>query len=294
MASNSLVRRAVKRLLSHSVSERYYMYVQSIVMAWDIRTGALSEPEVDVIPVAVRKGDTVLDIGANYGLYSYYLSRAVGSIGRVYAFEPVPFTHSTLRVVRRLLGLKNVQVIPKGCSDRNDTIAFVLPKQDVGPISAGLAHVATRNEDTNGGEARVTGAAEHIWCDVVALDEFLPPIQELSFIKCDIEGAELFAFRGGERTIAQHHPTVLCEINRRFLQGFNIRVEELTSFFLSHGYTLFKYDAGARQLVRIDTLKNLADDNYLFIHGCRSQRFAGLLSREYSRIRLPVTSASGM
>jgi FkbM family methyltransferase len=275
MSANSRARRVVKRLLCALVSERYYKYCQSVVMAWDIRNRSMSEPEVSLIPLAVRKGDTVLDIGANYGLYTYHLSQAVGDTGQVYAFEPIPFTNSTLHLVARLLGLRNIHIVPKGCSDRTETTAFVVPKQTSGPITAGRAHIAIRNGHPIQQRARVGHQPDQqIWCEVVALDEFLPPVRELSFIKCDIEGAELFAFRGGEMTISYHHPTVLCEIKHRFLQSFNIRLEELTRFFLRRGYELFKYDGGTRQLIRIDTLSQVVDGNYLFIHGCRSERFA--------------------
>jgi FkbM family methyltransferase len=275
MAANSLARRIVKRLLSRYVSESYYKYGQSIVMAWDIRRGILSEPEVDLIPVAVSKGDTVLDIGANYGLYTYHLSQAVGDSGCVYAFEPIPYTSGALRLVTKLLHLKNVHIVPKGCSDRTEMTAFVAPQQEGGSITAGLAHLASRKGDPAGRGGGI--ANQPIWCEVVALDEFLPPMRELSFIKCDIEGAELFAFRGGQMTISRHHPTVLCEINRDFLQGFDIRLEELVSFFLDQGYRLFRYDAGARQLFGTGTLHDVADGNYLLIHDLRSHRFASLL-----------------
>lgn len=86
----------------------------------------------------------MLDIGANYGLYTYHLSRAVGPSGRVYAFEPVPFTSATLRLVSRILHLGNVELIPKGCGDRAAKVPFTLPIQASGAISAGLAHIAAQ------------------------------------------------------------------------------------------------------------------------------------------------------
>ena len=51
------------------------------------------------------------------------LSRHIGD-GRIYAFEPVPFTHRTLRQVARLLRFRNVEIIPKGCSDKAGEITF--------------------------------------------------------------------------------------------------------------------------------------------------------------------------
>src|SRR5947208_12661461 len=88
-----------------------YKYFQGLSKAWDIRSGSWSEPELDLIPFAVRPGETAVDVGANYGLYSFHLSKAVGPAGRVYAFEPVPFTYETLRLVSKALRLRNVEMV---------------------------------------------------------------------------------------------------------------------------------------------------------------------------------------
>src|SRR5688572_11049838 len=42
------------------------------------------------------KGATVIDIGANRGIYCFWMVRAVGSNGRVIAFEPQPEMHDTI------------------------------------------------------------------------------------------------------------------------------------------------------------------------------------------------------
>jgi FkbM family methyltransferase len=190
-------------------------------MAWDVRTGSRSEPEVSLIPVAVEEGDAVVDIGANYGLYTYHLSRAVGPTGTVYAFEPVPFTVGTLCLVAKLLRLRNVQIVPKGCSNETTTLAFAVPVQPSGAIAGGLAHIHDRDDHERYDPPPGSTGVQRVVCEVVALDDFLRPAQDLTFIKCDIEGAELLAFRGCERTIGRFRPTVLCEINPHFLARFD-------------------------------------------------------------------------
>jgi FkbM family methyltransferase len=282
MATNSLPRRVLKRLLFPLFQERYYKYFQALAMAWDIRRGTLTEPELDLVPLAVRAGEMALDLGANFGLYTYHLSRAVGRSGRVYAFEPVPFTYNTLRVVARILRLGNVEVVPKGCSDRGGRVAFRVPVQASGAVCAGQSHLGTRNDDHAGKETQVRwNKTKEIWCDIVALDEALPDLAELSFIKSDIEGAELLAFRGAEKTIDRHRPTVLCEINPWFLDGFGIQLEELTGFFFHKGYRLYHYDDGQHCLNEV--AGKVVEDNYLFLHPCRADRFASLLPSSNQR-----------
>src|SRR5207244_2514366 len=48
------------------------------VKALDIRRGRWTEPELRLIPLVVRPGESAIDVGANYGLWSYHLARAVG------------------------------------------------------------------------------------------------------------------------------------------------------------------------------------------------------------------------
>src|SRR5260370_38755263 len=99
MPANSALRRITKKVLYSFLGDSSYKYFQAVSKARDIRNGSWSEPELDLIPFAVRPGGTALDLGANFGLYSYHLSRALGASCRPYSFGPAPFTFATTRVV---------------------------------------------------------------------------------------------------------------------------------------------------------------------------------------------------
>lgn len=276
MGANSLVRRAIKAALAPVLNETTYVYVQGISKAIDIRNGNSAEPELDLIPLAVRPGDTVLDLGANYGYYTYPLSRAVGPTGHVYAFEPVPFTYRALTLVTRWLRLSNVTLVPKGCSDKPGVVEFTLPLQNSGAPSAGQAHIGSRNDNRPGSETQVRWTATtRVQCEVVALDDFLPPLTNLSLIKCDIEGAELLAFRGAARIFDVHQPSVICEINPWFLDGFGLRLDELLSFFFERGYGLYHYTP--RKTLAVTAPEAVTEDNYVFLHPRRLAPFAALI-----------------
>lgn len=275
MGANSLARRIIKRTLRPLAGEATYQTVQAAAMAWDIVRGAWNEPELDLIAPGVRPGETVLDIGANYGLYAYHLARAVGRTGRVYAFEPVPFTFGTLQKVIRLLRLQNVELVPRGCGDRTERAVFRIPVQHSRALSAGQAHIARRDDERPGRETQVRWSdTREVSCEVVALDELLPDLPAVSFIKCDIEGAELFAFRGARALIEAHRPSIVCEINPWFLEGFGLRVDDLVSFFFDRAYRLYRYEGG--RLVPWEP-EQIVEDNYVFLHPDRRDRFASLL-----------------
>src|SRR3984893_6274686 len=155
MSANSLARRSIKKLIYPMMTEERYAYFVAISKAWDIRTGNYPEAELDLIPLAVHPGDTALDIGGNFGVYVAPLSRAVGPTGRVYAFEPVPFTYRTLQIVAQLLRFRSVDIVPKGCSDQAGTVAFEVPLQANGAMSTGLAYIGGRKQDHAGKEAQI-------------------------------------------------------------------------------------------------------------------------------------------
>src|SRR4051812_9561948 len=77
MAANSLPRRIAKRLFAPALGEGTYSLLQAVAMGWDIRTGNWHEPELELLTVGLRPGETAVDVGGNYGLYAYHMSRAV-------------------------------------------------------------------------------------------------------------------------------------------------------------------------------------------------------------------------
>ena len=57
----------------------------------DIRRGRFrpNDPEYEQLPLFVKPGDWVIDIGANVGYYTWRLAHLVGQHGRVLAIEPM-------------------------------------------------------------------------------------------------------------------------------------------------------------------------------------------------------------
>ena len=140
--------------------------------------------------------------------------------------------------------------------------------------------MAKRNDDHPGKETQVRwDPGSEVYADIVRLDSFLPELSNLSWIKCDIEGAELFAFQGATETLDRHHPSVICEINPWFLDGFDVTLKELIGLFQQRGYELYSYtkggDGGRLEQVALD---EVVEDNYVFIHPSRKDAFASLLN----------------
>src|SRR5687768_4546875 len=63
---------------------------------WWARERRSGDRALAVVERVVRRGDVVLDVGANFGFFAYRLARLVGPEGEVHAFEPHPALRENL------------------------------------------------------------------------------------------------------------------------------------------------------------------------------------------------------
>ena len=272
MPANSLPRRIIKKLLAPLLPDSAYSRLQAVAMVRDIKDRTWWEPEIELAKLTLREGDSAIDIGANFGLWAYYLAQAVGRSGRVYAFEPLEFTAQTFDHVSRQLGFdKTVQLFRKGAAEKAGKVEFTVPVTDTGAISAGLVHVVGRDDRRPGQEkwARYS-KTKSVMCDVVSIDEQLPNLERLQLLKCDIEGADLFAMKGARRTLEKHKPVVVIEANTFYLEGFGLTNADLLGFFEGLGYRCFHYDDDGT--LTPASLDGPVDDNYVFVHPDNDER----------------------
>jgi FkbM family methyltransferase len=148
-------------------------------------------------------GRTVLDVGANKGIYSYWMCRQVGRAGRVIAFEPQPELLPHLDDLKRTFGLANLEIVAKALSNGRGAVAMHRDKP--GALGATL--------DTSHLQSTGTALAETIGVEMIPLDDYCREagVGSVAFIKCDVEGHELAVFQGARRTLEEQRPTLLFE-----------------------------------------------------------------------------------
>jgi len=174
----------------------------------------------------IQKGDVVVDAGAHVGVFTRKFSEAVGSTGKVLAFEP------DFRLVGLLTqnsdDLKNVDIYPYGLWDEEDYRALHIPGKYWGSSSFTHFH----SDDTQWNPVRV-----------LTLDQIIDEqnIGKVNFVKMDVEGSEIRILKGMKKTlrnvdalaIASYHYMEDSITERtqkhvaKFLrdEGFNIREE---------------------------------------------------------------------
>lgn len=190
-----------------------------------INFGSYEKDEFLMMNKLMPSAGTFLDIGANIGFYSTHLAKIHPQLS-IHSFEPLPKTYSYLKKHVELNNCEKVNLHNFGCSDKNGEFTYYY--YSAGSGNASMAKLSDQ-----------TGVQE-IQCKVRKLDEVVSEQKlKVDFIKCDVEGAELFVFKGGLETIKRDRPIVFTEILRKWSAKFNYNPNEIFELFYSLGYKAF-------------------------------------------------------
>ena len=206
----------------------------------------------------------VMDVGANMGWYSINIAKTYPSC-KVHAFEPIPKTYSYLEQNIKLNQLKNVISYPFGLSSERKDLTFYFYPEGSGNASA--ANLSGRTD------------AELITCHVERLDDFVNANNlQVDFIKCDVEGAELFVFQGAEETLRKDKPIVFTEMLRKWAAKFNYHPNRIITLFSLLGYRCFYVDQSSlRELCEMTD--ETTETNFFFLHSEKHRQLLDGLSK---------------
>jgi len=177
---------------------------------------------VPLISKYAKPGNAVIDVGAHSGYFTICLSDAVGSNGKVYALEASPVIYAELRETVESNGLANVKTINKAVSDEIGHIDFFLAPNWKSEISS-----------------MRPGEGNRMVIEAVKLDSVIPDSQAVSFVKIDVEGAEMKVLTGMKEIIQRDHPTMVIEISDPWLRELGSSSAEIFDFLHMHGYKIF-------------------------------------------------------
>ncbi|WP_236622282.1 FkbM family methyltransferase [Novipirellula maiorica] len=197
----------------------------------------------------LQPGHVFFDVGANIGYFSLLASRLVGDSGRVVSFEPSARALSKLTAHLCLNRCSNVTVCSQAMGESVHTEQLHwAPESNIG------GSTIARGKPSQ-------GYSESIFIrrlDDVADEMQLAP----DLIKLDIEGFELFALRGAQKLLAEHHPTVVCELTNQFLHDHGQSGSEMLCLMRDLGYEAWLLnlnDAGELRATHCDDDQTPAD-----------------------------------
>ncbi len=183
------------------------------------------EDEVRFVRRLLRPGMAVVDVGASFGIFSMAMAGAVGTRGKVWAFEPTPATAEFLQATLALNEAHQVSLTRAAVSDQPGTVEFVTsPHSELNAVA-------------KTGEAR----AEALSVPSVTLDRAAADNgwRDVDFVKLDVEGHELQVIAGARTFLTQVSPLVMFEIAAS--EGVDLRPLDA---FQAMGYEFYRLVPG--------------------------------------------------
>ena len=192
---------------------------------WLHRLGLMGASERAALRRLVRPGMTVVDVGANLGLYSVFLARQVGPAGRVVSFEPDPDLFALLRGNCAANAVANVEAY-------NMALGAAAGRMILSRL--------TLNSGDNHLGADPDGAFHRpIEVEVASLDSMMPSIRP-DLIKVDVQGWELKVLAGMESLLTRVRALgIFLEVCPKWLRRAGDGPEDLYDFLGALGFTLY-------------------------------------------------------
>jgi FkbM family methyltransferase len=163
----------------------------------------------------IRRGDTVVDCGANHGFSTVLFARWTGATGKVHAIEPLPHNVGILR--------KNLQL-----NDVNNVV--------IHQVAAGELNGIAKLTDHPNASVTEDPSTRFISADMRRLDDEIKEAR-IDFIKIDVEGYEFEVLKGAERLLATR-PRLALELHVCMYRQPLTALEELFRLLRPHDYSI--------------------------------------------------------
>ena len=222
----------------------------------------------------LKPGDIFMDFGANIGLFTVIAAHRLGSLGRVYAFEPYSKTYERLLDNIKLNRLVNISCYQVVLSDYAAQLSLNVSLNGYDAWNSLAQPIA--------GSSFASEAVKAVTWDDFALEHDL--VGKVTMVKIDVEGWESRVLLGGSRTLSRTDAPVLqVEFTEQASRSAGSSCTKLYRLLESFGYQMFIYDSRSNTL-KHETLRESYPYLYLIATKCPECILARL--RAYSPRRL--------
>lgn len=225
-----MISRRILKLIFRNISLKrtikYYNRSLTIFLSPDSQLKYLKknfdEQFIKIIESNISKNKTILDIGANCGVFGFMC--LLKKSKKIYFFEPDLFLSNLIQRSIDLNKLNNIcTIIPLALYKKNQFISFDI--SDNGRAANSISKFGGSQK----GNIRNTNEIY-----AIKLDELIDYINGDIFIKIDIEGAEQEFIKGAKKFIKLNSPTILIELSLKnknkiisYFESLNYNYEEV-------------------------------------------------------------------
>lgn len=200
----------------------------------------------------VLKPQSFFDIGANEGWYSIHMA-VYDPLVKIYAFEPARPTFERARNNFSINALDTSSIYNIGLSDeiKHASVFF-------NPSESGATSLQNIREIDDGSLLDI---------ELDTMDNFVIKncVENIDFVKIDIEGNELFAIKGGIDSIKRFRPVIFCEMLRKWSSKFGYHPNDIMDLLANIGYECYLITEDNR-LERLDRMTDdIQQTNFFFM-----------------------------
>jgi FkbM family methyltransferase len=211
--------------------------------------------ELDLFRLAATKSKTIVDVGANIGLFSVLAAQNARVGGVVHAFEPVP---ENIEYFKRNAGLNDIssklQLNELAVGDKKGSLTLYISKEDIAIHSASKAHASGKSS---------------ISVPMVSLDDYVKENKlKIDLLKIDVEGYDGFVLKGASEMIRTSTPTIFIEYDPIALVECGFSERDFTEILFKPYSHCFRVDEVSSRIARISmsevtNLKPYRNENFV-------------------------------
>ncbi len=206
---------------------------------------------------------TVVDVGANHGMFSLEAAHLIGRDGLVHAFEPTPRTRELLQSNLAANGITSVKVFSTALGETPGAVQLRVHNEMSGLNTLAALDVTWNHQKLAADEiinVPVTTLSAHAAADGLG---------HIDFLKIDVEGFELSVIRGARELLQEKRiDLILLEIGDGTCATAGIEPIEVLGELESLGYRLHSIDSEGRVSDRVRSFpKTSFSANFLAMPG---------------------------
>jgi FkbM family methyltransferase len=188
----------------------------------------------------VKKGDSVIDIGANIGSHTLPLALNTGKSGKVFAIEPTEYAVTKLR--------KNIN-LNKDLASHISVFQVMLVADENERLESGiysswpLFHDGKMIHPEHKGKLMETKGAVAMTLDQMVRQMHITTVD---FIKLDVDGHEYSVLMGGKETLKTYIPIIMMEFAPYLYDPVSGQFEAMLHLFSQLNYIMSDADTGKK------------------------------------------------
>jgi len=197
--------------------------------------------ELDTLAVErlIKLGDNVVDVGAAIGYFTLIFARLVGINGMVFSFEPKTDRYEVLLKNIKVNNYSNIKTEKKAIMENNKKITFFSRNDGI----AGLRY----KDDVESIQQDLDGSKHKIPVEVITveLDDYLKKIdiiEDISFIKIDVDGPELLVLQGSKSLLKNKNLKILMEWDRALSKESGCNPSDMIDILIENEFKMFYPD----------------------------------------------------